>query len=65
MSRSSALLYCSPASPDLLWSPFNLLFNRYVIFVRVKRPEHEVDYSLPSNAEGNNKYSFIFTPYMT
>jgi len=41
--------------PPIQWVPG-------AIFLAVKRPEHEVDHSPPSNAELKNEWSYTISP---
>jgi hypothetical protein len=48
--------FCPSWRLDLLWGPHSLLYNWYpeTVYPRMKRPEHEADYSPPYSVNVKN-----------
>jgi hypothetical protein len=55
--------FCSPKHPDCLWGLPSPLFSGYQgSFLRVKRPDRDVEHSLPCSAEVKNGWRCTSTP---
>ena len=55
------LIFCSPKSPDQLWSPPSHQFNGYQgFFSGVRRQEREINHSPPCSAEQKHEWSCTF-----
>ena len=56
--------FSSPKHPEYLWGPINITFNGYVgVSSQVIRPGRDVDTSVPSNTEVQNKWNDTSIPW--